>query len=63
MKLMNFRRLDPDYTGSGKVGLQRGGRGEELVWAEFAKDPSRLRLVAEAIRAALSDEAPDEDDD
>ena len=29
MKLMNFRRFDPDYTKEGKVGLQRGNRLEE----------------------------------
>ena len=28
MKLMNFRRFDPDYTREGKVGLQRGNRLE-----------------------------------
>ena len=28
MKLMNFRRFDPTFIGAGKVGLQRGGKGE-----------------------------------
>ena len=50
MKLMNFRRLDPDYTSGGRVGLTRGGGGEEAVWNEFASDADRLRRVAQAIR-------------
>jgi 5-methylcytosine-specific restriction protein A len=54
MKLMNFRRLDPQYIESGRVGLQRGGKGEEVVWAEFATDPDRLGRVATAIRGGLS---------
>lgn len=53
MKLMNFRRLDPRYTETGRVGLQRGGKGEEIVWAEFASDPDKLRDMAVAIRAGL----------
>ena len=55
MKLMNFRRLDPLYTAEGKVGLQRGGKGEEIVWQEFANDPVHLVRVADAIRSGLSD--------
>jgi 5-methylcytosine-specific restriction protein A len=50
MKLMNFRRLDPGYTGEGKVGLTRGGKEDEAVWAEFAPDPSRCHAAAQAIR-------------
>ena len=56
MKLMNFRRFDPQYTESGRVGLQRGGKGEEIVWAEFAADPDRLERVAAAIRGGLSED-------
>ena len=55
MKLMNFRRLDPEYTSGGKKGLTRGAKGEEEVWAEFANDPGRCQAVAEAIIAALDD--------
>lgn len=55
MKLMNFRRLDPQYTGSGKKGLTRGAKGEEDVWKEFATDPARCRRTAEAIIGALDD--------
>jgi predicted HNH restriction endonuclease len=53
MKLMNFRRFDPDYTNDGHVGLTRGGKEEELVWNEFSKDVGRLSSVAAAIRAAV----------
>ena len=48
MKLCNFLRLDPAYTGSG---LTRGGRYEQVVWDEFADDRLRLRKVALAIRS------------
>jgi 5-methylcytosine-specific restriction enzyme A len=54
MKLMNFRRFDPTFTGAGKVGLSRGGKAEEDVWHEFAGDPARCHEVAETIRAILS---------
>ena len=48
MKLCNFLRFDPAYTGSG---LTRGGRDEQVVWGEFADDKLRLRKVAVAIRS------------
>ena len=57
MKLMNFRRLDPKYTADGRVGLTRGNRDEELVWREFADNPSRLSEVVAAIRSALAADA------
>lgn len=53
MKLMNFRRLDPIYTETGRVGLQRGAFGEKEVWEEFAGDPLHCKLVASAILASL----------
>lgn len=53
MKLMNFRRFDPSYTVDGKKGLQRGAKGEESVWLEFADDPVQCKSVADAIRANL----------
>src|SRR5690242_16672999 len=34
MKMMNFRRFDPDYTADGKVGLTRGNKLEKVVWDE-----------------------------
>ena len=46
MKLMNFRRFDPDYTGAG---LERGGKDEEVVWKLFAEKPKVLSQVAQAI--------------
>lgn len=53
MKLMNFRRFDPDYTGDGKVGLTRGNKDEEVVWSEFSGDMGRLQDVVAAIRLAV----------
>lgn len=54
MKLMNFRRFDPDYPGKG---LERGGKDEEVVWKLFAHDPIELKKVATAVRAFASDNA------
>lgn len=61
MKLMNFRSCDPEYTKSGKVGLTRGNKDEEVVWNEFAPDPERLSLTAAAIRFAIEKPADDLD--
>lgn len=55
MKLMNFRRLDPQYTAKGRTGLPAGAKAEEEVWTQFAEDPQRCRQVAEAIAASLDD--------
>jgi 5-methylcytosine-specific restriction protein A len=55
MKLMNLRRLDPQYTSEGKSGLSRGSKAEEEVWTEFAGDAARCRHAAEAIMASLDD--------
>lgn len=60
MKLMNFRRFDPEYTAGGKVGLTRGNKDEEAVWLEFSSDPVRLGQVAAAIRLVI-DKAPKEE--
>ena len=54
MKMMNFRRFDPEYTRQGRVGLTRGNKGEGLVWDEFAGDKPRLAKVAAAIRLPSS---------
>jgi len=54
MKLMNFRRLDPKFTGSGRVGLSRGGKLEEAIWAEFANNPIECRLAAENLKNLCS---------
>ena len=53
MKLMNFRRLDPKFTSTGRVGLQRGGKLEELVWTEFAHSPNQCRKVAQTLKQSL----------
>ncbi len=47
MKLMNFRRFDDRFDGEG---LKRGGKLEELIWAEYANSPSALKSVASQIR-------------
>jgi predicted HNH restriction endonuclease len=57
MKLMNFRRFDPAYTGQGRVGLTRGNKDEGAVWNEFAGDRPRLAKVAAAIRTAVEQDA------
>ncbi|MEE1612726.1 HNH endonuclease [Microvirga sp. CF3016] len=67
MKCMNFRRFDPAYKNSGKVGLQRGNKLEEEVWRTFADKPELLREVASAISDhVLNDDsnlAPVDDDE
>jgi 5-methylcytosine-specific restriction enzyme A len=55
MKLMNFRRLDPEYTSGGRIGLARGAKTEKEVWAEFAHDPAHCKEVADAIIASLDE--------
>lgn len=62
MKLMNFRRLDPAYLETGRSGLSRGGRLEEVVWREFADDQDGLHRVASAIRGELERPLAVEDD-
>lgn len=57
MKLMNFRRLDPDVQAAGRKGLVRGAKGEEAVWNAFAHDQAALSVAAAAIRLAVEDEA------
>ena len=53
MKLMNFRRFDPEYTGTGKKGLTAGNKDEEVVWKQFATDAVRCHAVAQAIIHSL----------
>ena len=40
MKLMNLRRFDPDYEGTG---LQRGNKDEQVVWDLYADQPQELK--------------------
>ncbi|PIW28411.1 MAG: HNH endonuclease [Rhodospirillales bacterium CG15_BIG_FIL_POST_REV_8_21_14_020_66_15] len=60
MKLMNFRRLDPDVAERGRKGLTRGNKDEAVVWNKFAGDQQHLRQSADAIRARLAEGASDE---
>jgi 5-methylcytosine-specific restriction protein A len=55
MKMMNFRRFDPEVTSSGRVGLPRGNKEEAVIWADFADDLDRLQQVARAIRAGVDE--------
>ena len=54
MKLMNFRRFDPDYEGAG---LERGGKDEEVVWNLYASKPDELRKIADTIRSFVSSDS------
>jgi len=53
MKMANFRRFDPNYTGEGKVGLRRGNKAEEVVWNEFIDDRAGLSIAVAAIRSEI----------
>jgi 5-methylcytosine-specific restriction enzyme A len=55
MKLFNFLRFDPNYTGAG---LTRGGKLEEVIWKEFANDREKLEKVANSMRSAISEIPP-----
>lgn len=54
MKLMNFRRFDPDYMGKG---LERGNKDEEVVWNLYSTQAGELREIAESIRSAVESDA------
>lgn len=66
MKLMNFRRLDPQFQAIGKAGLSRGAKGEQAVWEVYRADLQGLAIAATAIRLAIDDQSvslsPDPDD-
>jgi 5-methylcytosine-specific restriction enzyme A len=47
MKLCNFLRLDPSYTGKG---LSAGSKLDEEIWDEFADNKEKLHKVATLIR-------------
>ena len=53
MKMMNFRRFDPEYTSDGKTGLTRGNKEEEPVWNDFASAPEKLPEAVLSIRASV----------
>ena len=55
MKLMNFRRFDPDYEGKG---LERGNKDEGVVWNLYSSKPDELRKISAAIRSLVSSDTP-----
>ncbi|KQT58254.1 hypothetical protein ASG52_22670 [Methylobacterium sp. Leaf456] len=56
MKMMNFRRFDPNFLAEGKVGLTRGNKEEETIWAEFGADPAALAAEVIRVRQSLNQE-------
>jgi predicted HNH restriction endonuclease len=60
MKMMNFRRFDPQFTADGHVGLTRGNKDEAIVWSEFFHAPEKLKAVVAAIRVTLDQSGNDE---
>ena len=56
MKLMNLRRLDPEYSGAG---LKAGGKLEEILWDRYAGVPAELSQVAAAIRESVQSKEVD----
>jgi 5-methylcytosine-specific restriction protein A len=48
MKLMNFRRFDPNYTG---VGLEHGSKDEDVVWSLYSGNRQELEKIASEIRS------------
>lgn len=57
MKLMNFRRFDPSYTG---VGLAHGNKDEEVVWNLYAHQPLELSKIASHIKQFATSEGVQE---
>ena len=59
MKLLNFRAHDPKHD---SIGLSRGNKLEEVVWQEFAGNPTGLKKVVSTIldvtQAALGEVTP-----
>ena len=54
LKLMNFRRLDPNFISAGKVGLKHGGKGDEDVWNYFVNSRELLKKTALAILSNIN---------
>ena len=50
MKLSNFLRLDPRYSG---IGLSKGSKLENIVWKDFSNKPSELKRVALHIKKLI----------
>lgn len=58
LKMMNFRRFDPEQLAKGNVGMVRGAHLEEQVWAEWAKQPKELAAAAGAIATSIRANLP-----
>lgn len=52
MKLLNFRRLDPDHSAGG---LPRGSRDEEAVWIDYVDRPDELKRAVSAILSTVKE--------
>lgn len=52
LKLANFRSLDPSETAKG---MDRGGKGDKEVWAEFSNNFDQLKIITVAIKEASED--------
>lgn len=50
MKLMNFRRFDQNYSGTG---LARGNKDEGVVWELFSSEPIKLSELVSTIRSLV----------
>lgn len=50
MKMLNFRRVDPQYQG---VGLPSGSKLEEEVWRDYADKPAELAAAVRTILAEI----------
>jgi len=53
MKMMNYQAIDPLYTVTGKVGLARGNKDEQVVWDLYAHRLDYLGSLVEMIKAAV----------
>jgi 5-methylcytosine-specific restriction protein A len=53
MKLMNFRRFDPDFIVQGKLGLKQGSHDEEIVWQKYANRREELQRISSTIAANI----------
>lgn len=54
MKLMNFLRLDPSYTGKG---LDQGSKMDVLVWEEYYQKKDELHQIASILKAGIMSES------
>lgn len=52
-KMVNFARLDPSITNTGRVGARHGSKGDIAVWEEFSQDWERLAVESERLLAQL----------